>query len=159
MRGHGLKRMRYDIVEFCRGLLSLLWWLPEDLLFWARGRDWDFSTVVEGKKGELKTVTFEPESMVRANILLATDTSRVILPCGHADKRDGYRTRLKDVRIGGRSQFPHGGGILTLFLSRGSPNQRLRWDTCKLGEKIEIDVEFLDDCALEIVLFTRLVQR
>ncbi len=102
-------------------------------------RDWDFPIgPISGKAGERKEIIIEPQSPFMVEKIMATDTG------------DGLHTALMQILIGDRLQRPAtNDGTLTLFYKQNTLGNGIRTDWCRLGQKMVIQIKFLQDATYE----------
>lgn len=144
-RGAALQRFAYQLIY------SVAITVADATKVW---RDWCCTFgPIQGKKGETLTIRVEPRVFFRGEKIMATDSG---------EKTPGYNTRIKDVRVGGRSQRPQWAaesGTLTYFFANGSLGNGIRWDDCAPWEVIEMDVYFVVDGTFDSTVFGEAVWR
>ncbi len=105
----------------------------------------------EGETGERKWIRVAPQGVFRGEKLMATDT---YFPEG--SPVGGHGTRILSILVGDKMQR-QGAGTLTAFFGPGTLGNGSRWDTCRLGQEIAMEVEFLKTCRFDATIFGKVL--
>lgn len=111
----------------------------------SKAIDWDvnFSSIA-GKAGDRVFCEVEVQVLFQIQKKMMTDTA----------EKPGTGTCVRGFTVNGKPQFPLGKPpVLTTFYSDGGLGCGVRYDNCRPGSKIGLELEFLVDCVFDAVFF------
>lgn len=98
---------------------------------------WDACVNLEasGEAGKRKRMRVVPGKVFRGEKIVAEDSG------------DGLATGIVDFKIGKRRQLPTSHRLMTVYLKENPLGGGIKFDTCEVGDAIEVKIEFIRDAA------------